>query len=471
MYSPKKGRITIVDDDNEMRSMLEDYFNAQNFEVYAFSSAIEALDKIRPIEPPDIVISDIRMPKMDGLEFTTKIREKFPDASCILITAFGSIETAIDAIKKGAFDYLTKPFKLASLEVVVERALRFQKLKHENKMLRTAQKSQQGLEGILGKSPVMQEIFDIINRVAPSQTNLLINGENGTGKELVARAIHQLSERARGPFVSINCRAMPESLLETEIFGYAKGAFQGAYQAKKGLLLEAQGGTLFIDSIGDLDANLQGKLLKALQDKQIKPIGDTEFHNIDVRIIASTHKDLRQAIRNNHFREDLYYKLAVVPVNIPPLRYRTDDIPILADHFIEKYCTINHLAPKKLTPEALNKLVHANWEGNVRELENTIERAVILARSNKIEENEIQLQENGDTEKFFGKVIESYPTIEDLEKRYIQFILNKTGGRKEKAAQMLGINRRTLYRKEREYGFVEDNRSDSEKEKDTQEEN
>lgn len=455
MYEPLKGKITIIDDDNEMRSMLEDYFHAKNYEVNSFSSAFEAMEKLKPQDPPEIIISDIRMPKMDGLEFITKVKEKFPDTLCILITAFGSIETAIEAIKKGAYDYITKPFKLAALEVIIEKALNFQKLKKENKILRTSHKSQQTLEGLLGKSPAMQEVFDIINRVAPSLANILITGESGTGKEMVARAIHGLSPRNKGAFVAINCTAIPEGLLESELFGHVKGAFTGAYQNKKGLFEEANGGTLFLDEIGDLDSSLQAKLLRVLQERKIKPVGDVESKPIDVRVIAATHKDLRQAIRNNQFREDLYYRLAVVPVNIPPLRYRNEDIPILVQHFLEKYCVLNHLPMKKVSADALNKLVHARWEGNVRELENIIERLVILSRGLVIEEKDVQLSETGDTEKFFGKIIESYPTIEDLEKRYIQYILNKTGGKKEKASQILGINRRTLYRKEREYGFVD----------------
>lgn len=455
MYEPLKAKITIVDDDTEMRSMLEDYFHAKNYEVNSFSSAVEAFEKIKAQDAPDIIISDIRMPKMDGIEFVAKAKEKFPETLCILITAFGSIETAIDAIKKGAYDYVTKPFKLAALEITIEKAVNFQKLKKENKVLRTSQKSQQTLEGLLGKSLAMQEVFDIVNRVAPSMANILITGESGTGKEMVARAIHGLSPRNRGPFIAINCTAIPEGLLESELFGHVKGAFTGAYQSKKGLFEEANGGTLFLDEIGDLDSSLQAKLLRVLQERKIKPVGDVETRSIDVRVIAATHKDLRQAIRNNQFREDLYYRLAVVPVNIPPLRYRTEDIPLLVQHFLEKYCVLNHLPMKKITSEALNKMVHARWEGNVRELENVIERLVILSRGLVIEERDIQLNETGDTEKFFGKVIESYPTIEDLEKRYIQYILNKTGGKKEKASQILGINRRTLYRKEREYGFVE----------------
>lgn len=454
--NPNKGHVAIVDDDDEMRSMLEDYFRSQDYQVSAFSSAIDALEKLRPIDPPDVVVSDIRMPKMDGLEFTLKIKNQFPDICVILITAFGSIETAIEAIRRGAYDYLTKPFKLAALEVVANRAINFQKLKKENKHLRMAQRHSYSLQEIVGKNPSMKEVFDIIQRVAPSMANVLISGEVGTGKEMVARGIHHLSPRADRPFVAINCTAIPETLLESELFGHVKGIFPGASHDKRGLFDEAYSGTLFIDEIGDLDASMQAKILRAIQDQKIKPVGATEYHAIDVRIIAATQKDLRQSIRQNNFREDLYYRLAVVPISLPPLRYRQDDIPILAQHFMEKYSTINNQPPKQITPAALSKLMQARWEGNVRELENVIERAVILSKSTMIEENDIHPNDQTDTDKFFGKAIESYPTIEDLEKKYIQYILNKTGGKKEKAAHILGINRRTLYRKEREYGFVAD---------------
>ena len=455
--NPIKGHVAVVDDDNEMRSMLEDYFRAQDYQVSAFSSAVEALDKLRPIDPPDVIISDIRMPKMDGLEFTVKIKEKFPETCVILITAFGSIETAIEAIRRGAYDYLTKPFKLAGLEVVINRAINFQKLKKENKQLRASQRTSYGLQGLIGKNPAMKEVFDVMNRVAPSMANILITGEVGTGKEMVARAIHHLSPRADHPFVAINCTSIPEALFESELFGHVKGAFPGASHDKRGLFDDAFGGTLFIDEIGDLDPSLQAKLLRAIQDQKIKPVGSNDFHAIDVRIVAATHRDLRQAIRLNNFREDLYYRLAVVPMNIPPLRYRQDDIPALAQHFMEKYSAINNVPVKTFTPGALTKLVNARWEGNVRELENVVERIVILSKHTMVEESDIHLNEQTDTDKFFGKAIESYPTIEDLEKKYIQYILTKTGGKKEKAAQILGINRRTLYRKEREYGLIEDN--------------
>lgn len=448
--------IVIVDDDNEMRAMLDDYFRSKDYDVDAFPSAVDAIARLKNRQgPPDLVLSDVRMPQMDGLEFILKVKEMFPEVPIILMTAFGSIESAIEAIRRGAFDYITKPFKLAALEVVIERSFNYQRLKKENKLLRSeVQKNQSGAVSLLGKSPAMKEVFDIIQRVAPSMANVLVTGENGTGKETIGRAIHNLSPRAKGPFVTISCTAVTEDILEVELFGNSKGDASLGHH-KKGLFEEARGGTLFIDEVADMGIGLQGKILKALQEKAIRSIGSEEVIPIDVRVIAATQKDIRQAIRNGHFREDLYYRLGVVPITIPPLRYRTEDIPILAQHFIEKYCAINGTPIKRITSDAMNRLLQLHWEGNVRELENMIERLVVLSRGPNVEAQDITSTEASDTDKFFGKAIEDSPSIEQLEKRYIQYILNKTGGKKEKASQILGINRRTLYRKEREYGLVD----------------
>jgi DNA-binding NtrC family response regulator len=454
-YDMDRHHIAIVDDDNEMRNMLVDYFRGKNHDVDAFPTALEALEWFSRTEPPELIISDIRMPQMDGLEFTRRVREKFPDVPIILITAFGSIESAIEAIKRGAFDYVTKPFKLAALEVVIARAFHFQSLKKENKILRAEiHKNKINPTELIGKSAPMREIFDLIQRVSPSMANILITGESGTGKEVIARSIHNLSSRSTSPFITINCTAIPEGILENELFGYAKSV-NGHVTPRKGLLEEAQDGTLFLDEVGDLDMTIQAKLLRILQEKQFKTLDTEQTKDFNVRIIAATHKDLRQSIRNGTFREDLYYRLAVVPVNIPPLRFRTEDIPLLAQHFLEKYSHSNGFPIKKISTEAYQKLNAHRWEGNARELENMMERIVVLSRGPLIEASDIQLMDPSDTERFFGKAIEDSPTIETLEKRYIQYVLNKTGGKKEKASQILGINRRTLYRKEREYGFVE----------------
>jgi DNA-binding NtrC family response regulator len=300
----------------------------------------------------------------------------------------------------------------------------------------------------------MLEIFDLIRRVSDAMANVLINGESGTGKEQVARAIHQNGSRAAHAFVAINCTAIPESLMESELFGHARGSFTGAHARKKGLFEEAEGGTLFLDEIGDMDLSLQSKLLRVLQERKIRAVGDTADRDVDVRVIAATHKDLKTAIKNGGFREDLYYRLNVIPIVIPPLRHRREDIPLLAESFLKKYAAANNSHVTQFTQRALTKMMAMPWEGNVRELENCIERAVVLCRGHLIDEHDLPMASDITSDSFFGEISGRFPTIEEFEKKYIKFILDKTGGKKEKAAQILGMNRRTLYRKEREYGFV-----------------
>ncbi|MCB0363649.1 MAG: sigma-54-dependent Fis family transcriptional regulator, partial [Bdellovibrionales bacterium] len=306
----------------------------------------------------------------------------------------------------------------------------------------------------------MHSVFELIDRVSKASANVLITGESGTGKEMVARAIHENGLRSGKPFVAINCTAIPESLLESELFGHAKGSFTGAFARKKGLFEEAEGGTLFLDEIGDLDMSLQAKLLRVLQERKIKAVGDNVYKDIDVRIVAATHKDLGEAIKDGRFRDDLFYRLAVIPIHIPPLRHRRDDIPILARHFLQKYGSANNSPVKGFTAAAIEKLMNYRWDGNVRELENIVERVVVLTSKEMVDACDLPFSGSVDSvEDFFASAVSSLPTVSDLEKRYMKYVLEKTGGRKEKASQILGINRRTLYRKEREYGFVLDKRN------------
>jgi two-component system, NtrC family, response regulator HydG len=469
-----KHHVLIIDDDAEMRSMVADFLRREGYEVTQASLASEAFQKITSGEIPtdskpdngtplDLVITDLNMPGMSGIQFTERFKELAPNIPVILITAFGSIETAIEAIRKGAFDYTTKPFKLAEMSVTVARGLRFRDLHVENKRLQTEVDRTHSFAKIIGKSPGMREVFDLIKRVAPANANVLISGESGTGKERVARAIHEEGPRRSKHFVAINCTAIPESLLESELFGHAKGSFTGATGRKKGLFEEADGGTIFLDEIGDMNLALQAKLLRVIQERKIRAVGDTLDKDIDVRIVAATHKDLKQAIRNGTFREDLYYRLAVIPIVIPPLRHRREDIPLLAEHFLRKYAVENRSKVQSFSKEAMGKLLAQPFEGNVRELENLIERTVVLASGDAIEAKDLPGAEAGDAESFFASTQSgALPTLEEIEKRYIKFILDKTGGKKEKAAQILGCNRRTLYRKEREFGFVDSNSADQE---------
>lgn len=448
-----QSNIAIVDDDGEMRSLLIDYFKAQGANPRGFSQAQDALNALES-DPYDLVISDINMPGISGLEFTETLKRLKPEIPVILITAFGSIETAIEAMRRGAFHYIVKPFKLTDIMVHAERALEHARLKRENVTLKQEIQKSKQMGAVLGKSAGMKAVFDLVERVAQATANVLITGESGTGKEMVAREIHNLGPRKSKPFVAINCTAIPETLLESELFGHAKGSFTGAIQKKRGLFEEAEGGTLFLDEIGDMDPSLQSKLLRVIQEKKVRAVGDNIAKPVDVRIIAATHKDLKAAIKEGRFREDLFYRLSVIPIVIPPLRSRKDDIPLLAEHFLKKYSKSNASPVTHFTKRALKKLMDMKWEGNVRELENIIERAVVLATQPMIDDKDIPDVATEDPEHFFGSSTGDFPTLDQLEKRYMAVVLEKTGGRKDKAAQILGINRRTLYRKEREYGFV-----------------
>jgi two-component system response regulator HydG len=458
-----KGRIVVVDDELEMRSLLQDYFQNEHYEVTCFASASLALEALGPQGrlglkhsegDIDLIISDIKMPEMNGLDFASHLQSLRPEIPVILITAFGSIETAIEAMRRGAFHYVVKPFKLAEIAVNVDRAMEHRKLQRDNTALRQEIKKGWSLGSVIGKSAEMKAVFDLVARVSQATANVLITGESGTGKEMVARAIHQNGPRANKPFIAINCTAIPETLLESELFGHAKGSFTGAIQRKRGLFEEAEGGTLFLDEIGDMNVQLQSKLLRVIQERKIRAVGENITRDVNVRIIAATHKDLKTAMKEGRFREDLYYRLSVIPVVIPALRQRKDDIPLLAEYFLKKYSAMNNLKVKGFTKRAIAKLIGLKWEGNVRELENVIERAVVLCTSQLIDESDIPSSEVENAERFFSGATGDFPTLNQLEERYMKLVLEKTGGRKDKAAQILGVNRRTLYRKEREYGLI-----------------
>lgn len=456
------GNILIIEDDTEMRNLITEFLEKSGYTATTYplaSQAFEFLTKKLESDGPaalgfDLVISDIQMPEMDGMEFVERFKRMAPQVPVILITAFGGVDSAIEATRKGAYDYIIKPFKLTDFGVRVSRAVQLRHLQKENEILRTETRRSWSFSRMIGKSKAMKNVFDMVERVSYATANVLITGESGSGKEMVARAIHEHGPRSTKPFVAINCTAIPESLLESELFGHAKGSFTGAIQRKKGLFEEAHGGTIFLDEIGDMDLALQAKLLRVLQEKRIRPVGDTEYKDIDVRIISATHKDLPAAVRDGRFREDLFYRLSVIPIDIPPLRHRKEDIPLLANYFLEKYSAANNSKVKGFTPAAMEKLINARWDGNVREIENLVERLVVLANKEFIDIEDLPMVDSKNVDDFYGQAIADFPTIEQLEKRYIEYILKKTGGRKEKASQILGINRRTLYRKEREYGFV-----------------
>lgn len=449
----KKRKIVIIDDDLSMREMVEDFLNSKSYYCQSFASATEAFQILQQEEALDsisIIITDQNMPEMGGVEFVQRMQKLDPSIPVLIMTAFASIDSAIEATRLGAYAYLSKPFQLKDFEVQVQKAMQLRALKLENQNLKDTVKSGWRFGKIIGKSRPMRDVFHTIEKIAPAHSTVLITGDSGTGKELVARAIHDKSRRKDKPFVAINCTAIPETLLESELFGHVKGSFTGAICDKKGLFEEADGGTLFLDEIGDLDLSLQAKLLRALQERSIKPVGANKEKEIDVRVITATHKNLVQAIETGHFREDLYYRLSVLPIHLPPLRQRRDDIPLLAQYFLEKYASLNNTPARRFSPQALEELLNYPWNGNVRELENVVERLSVLTSSEEIQTTDLVFQQRQNSfEDFIQNSTSDWPTLEDLSRRYVDMVLAKTGGRKEKAAQILGINRRTLYRREK----------------------
>ncbi len=370
-----KTRLLIVDDEEDMLRLLKRSLSADlDCEVQTASNAYQAISVLEE-SPFDVVLADIRMPGMDGMEFLRRIKEEFAGLSVVMMTAFGTIDIAVQAIKEGAYDFITKPFEHDKLLHLLEKALERTRLVRENLLLHRRIEQQENLDEIVGVSPKMQRIFDTIRIVSTADVTILLTGESGTGKDVAAKAIHKLSDRGKGPFVAVNCPNLPENILESELFGYRKGAFTHAIQNKKGLFWEARGGTIYLDEIGDISVTLQTKLLKVLQDKEIRPLGDTRSVKIDVRIIASTNQDLGAKIKNNLFREDLFYRLNVMSVHMPPLRERAEDIPVLVDHFLRRFSAEFKRQLKTVPPDVMRRLMNHPWRGNVRELENVISRA------------------------------------------------------------------------------------------------
>ncbi|OFZ31078.1 MAG: hypothetical protein A2622_00295 [Bdellovibrionales bacterium RIFCSPHIGHO2_01_FULL_40_29] len=450
-----KHKVAVIDDDLEMGRVVKDLLTEEGYEVWQFSSAAEALVRFKK-ETPHLLITDNKMKDIDGLMFLKKVQSDYPEIVSIMMTAFGSIETAIEAMKSGAYHYIVKPFKNDELVLLVKRGIENVKLKQENKVLKRELNKSFNLESIVGKSAVMSTVFELIKLVANSNANVLVTGESGSGKELVARALHNSGARKAKPFVPLNCTAIPENLLESELFGHVKGSFTGASVDKKGLFEEADKGTLFLDEIGDLSLALQAKLLRVLQDKQIRPVGGSQLKQIDVRIVAATHRDLKIMVKDGKFREDLFYRLNVVPIRIPPLRERIEDLPLLVESFISKFAAQNGTDLKEISSEAIAILMAHPWPGNVRELENVIERAMVLTPGNRIEKTAILDSALEEAKNNVEQLHADRPTLEKLEERYIKMILSEVNNSKEEASKVLGVSRRTLYRKERVYGMVSD---------------
>jgi two-component system response regulator HydG len=445
-----RGRVLVVDDVVDMAETVALDLEAAGFEIAVADSGAVAVAMFQK-EPADVVVTDLRMKGTDGLDVLEAVKRVDPDVPVLLMTAFGGVDSAVEAMRRGAFHYLTKPFELTAMRGLVERACRERTLTRENALLRRNLRTNASARQILGGSPAMQQLRALVERVASASSPALISGETGTGKELVALAIHADGPRGERPFVAINCAALPEQLLESELFGHARGAFTGAAQARRGLFVEADGGTLFLDEIGDLPQPLQGKLLRVLQSGEVRPVGSEQVRTVDVRCIAATHKDLGQLVDKGLFREDLFFRLDVLRVPVPALHERADDIPLLVEHFLRRSLD---RAPRSVLqgfePEALDYLMTYRWPGNVRQLENVVERLVVTAQTPFARLDDVQKALGpGRDQDPLGQLVQRPITLGELTDRYIAAILQKVGGSKQKAAEVLGVDPSTLYRREK----------------------
>ncbi|MDD5087190.1 MAG: sigma-54 dependent transcriptional regulator [bacterium] len=448
-----KERILIVDDERSMGEFLTLLLSKDGYRTRATLSGADAL-RLLEEEPYHLLITDLRMPEMSGLELVAEVRKRYHDLGVIVITAFASLESAVEALRLGAADYVTKPFQVDEIRTVVTKVLDNQALRKENRRLKAKLAEEGGTPRIIGASRQTRELMELIERVAPCDSTILITGESGTGKEVVAQVIHQLSDRASGEFVTVNCGALPDTLLESELFGHTRGSFTGAVKDKDGLFKVANGGTLFLDEIGDMSASLQVKLLRALQEREVLPLGATRPEKIDVRVIAATNSNLERKQQTGEFRSDLYYRLSVIPIHVAPLRERREDILDLTQHFLERMCRRHGIPVKSLTDEARKLFMNFGWPGNVRELENTIERAVILTEGEQIGASalpgKIRSAETGGL-----PLPDEGPlaTLEDVEKHHLLRVLEETNWQKKKASEILGIDPSTIYRKLQRYGI------------------
>ena len=455
-----EDKILVVDDEQSMREFLDIMLKKKGNKVSLASNGEEVLKYIDK-DIFDLVLLDIRMPKMDGITVLRKIKSTSPETVVIMITAYASADTAIKAMKEGAYDYITKPFKVDEIKLIIKNALEKKHLQKENILLKRVVRDRYVFDNIIGQSPKMLVLYDLLEKVAPTKTNVLITGESGTGKELVAKAIHFNSPRKEKPFVTLNCGAIPEALIESELFGHMKGAFTDAIATKKGLFEMADEGTIFLDEISELPLMMQVKLLRVLQDREFKRVGGTEDIHVDVRIIAATNKDLERAVKEKRFREDLYYRLNVIQIKLPSLRERREDIPVLAAHFLKRYSEELNKNISGISPEALHLFLNYEYPGNVRELQNIIERAVALGTDQELTAHNLKtyLDEQIHTKKGMidldipNEGIDLEKVVEDLERTLLLKALDKTRGIKKKAAELLHINFRSMRYRLEKYGL------------------
>ena len=446
-------RVLIVDDDTEVARLLQAGLHAVGCETHVLDSPEAALDLLEA-ERFDLVISDLQMPTMSGLQLCERILAAHPDVPVVVVTAFGSLESAVGAIRAGAYDFITKPVKMQSFQLTVERALRHRELAREVKRLREATQAAP-FPGIVGTGAAIRAVLDLVTRVASTDSTVLITGESGTGKELIARALHQKSRRGAGPFIAVNCAAVPEALLESELFGHTKGAFTDATNARTGLFLKASGGTLLLDEIGDMPMQMQAKLLRALQERTLRPVGGDHEVPFDIRIVASTNRDLETAVEEGRFREDLYYRIHVVRIELPALRTRGNDILELAQHAVVRAARAAGKLVRGISSNAAQKLLTYSWPGNVRELSNAMESAVAVTRFEELTIDDLPQtvrEHRGSHVIVAGDDPEQLPTLEEFERRYVLRVMEAVQGNKALAARVLGLDRKTLYRKLERYG-------------------
>lgn len=444
-----QARVLIVDDDEKMRMMLQKVLQREGYDTALADSGEDALGRLKTTDF-DVVLTDIRMPGMGGMALLKDIREASPETTVIMMTAFGSVDSAVEAMKQGAYDYINKPFKIDEALIVIARAVEEKRLRNELVVMREAIEARFGFGNIIGKSKPMQDMFGLIRRVAHTPATVLIRGASGTGKELVAQAIHFHSPRKGRAFVPINCGAIPEELIESELFGHVRGAFTGASADKPGLFAEADGGTLFLDEISELGLGMQTRLLRVLQEREVRRVGDTKSMPVDVRLIAASNRNLEECVETGTFREDLYYRLNVIPIALPELCRRTEDIPLLVEHFLKKY-TSEAGGLKRISRAAMAVLMQYPWPGNVRELENIVERTAILCPNEEIGIDDLPREIHSLEGLSLSRAMQAGATLEDLEKEYILRVLEQTRGNQTRASEILGIDRRTLYRKLQRY--------------------
>jgi len=456
-----RNTILVVDDDNAHRTMLRTLIGGWGYEIDDADDGAVAIKKVNE-QSYDLILMDVRMVKISGLEALEKIKSLNPAIPIIIMTAYSSVETAVDALKKGAHDYLTKPLDFDKLKITIERSMEHTRLKEENRLLKQSLGQHFDRRNIIGHSPAMINLLETVAQVAPSEATVLITGDSGTGKELIAGAIHFNSHRKDGPFIKLNCAAITETLLESELFGHEKGAFTGAERRKEGRFFQAHGGSLFLDEVSEMSLTMQVKLLRVLQEREFTRVGGENTIQVDVRMIAATNKNLPELISNGDFREDLYYRLNVVGLEIPPLKKRREDIPLLAQHFLEVFGARNHKEIKGYTPQAMDNLVRYDWPGNVRELMNSVERAVVLSQADFLSEKDFTIIHGSDVDhndpgpdRANGPIsVDGATPLEEVEKTTILNTLEASGGNKSEAARRLGITRKTLHKKLKAYGVM-----------------